>query len=431
MAVIVVGGGCFGVTTALELRSRGHEVILIDEFGTSTSPNAQPHELASSTDISKLIRGDYADNPVYSQMHKECASTWRWWNEKWGEQVYHESGLLVVSSDMKEGSFEAKSLATQQQMGVSVLTLSKQEFSQRYPQYTPGRYEGYVNLEGGWAESGKVVFYLLRDAAEAGVKLVDDRVVQILSDPVPAEEKSQYQKRVVGVRLKSGRQLQSNQIIVCAGAWTPVLLPHLASIMWPVAMPVFHFQCPPTLRHMFDETVFPPYCVDIAETGFYGFPAHPIDGRMKVGKHDCGYPLHGVEPTAPLLARLLAKIQDKEEVKFRNFLRVALPWLVDQAVVFTRLCMYCDTFDGDFFISGDQVHEGLVVAAGGSGHAFKFTPILGKIIADVFENKPNPFKHKFAWRQPPASKAAVAIKLDDARSPTQNAVPNDILASNL
>ena len=38
------------------------------------------------------------------------------------------------------------------------------------------------------------------------------------------------------------------------------------------------------------------------------------------------------------------------------------------------------------------------MAAGGSGHGFKFAPILGEIIADVVEGKENPWSHRFRWR---------------------------------
>jgi len=51
----------------------------------------------------------------------------------------------------------------------------------------------------------------------------------------------------------------------------------------------------------------------------------------------------------------------------------------------------------------------LLVATGDSGHAFKFTPLLGGIIADVLERKPDQFAPKFAWR------ARGAITTEDAR----------------
>jgi glycine/D-amino acid oxidase-like deaminating enzyme len=61
--------------------------------------------------------------------------------------------------------------------------------------------------------------------------------------------------------------------------------------------------------------------------------------------------------------------------------------------------LYCDTFDGDFWIDRDPDRPGLVVAAGDSGHAFKFAPILGSLLADVVEGRPNGWAPRFAWRE--------------------------------
>jgi glycine/D-amino acid oxidase-like deaminating enzyme len=60
--------------------------------------------------------------------------------------------------------------------------------------------------------------------------------------------------------------------------------------------------------------------------------------------------------------------------------------------------MYCDTFDSDLLVAADPNREGLVVASGGSGHGFKFAPVLGAIAADVLEARDNRFAHRFAWR---------------------------------
>jgi glycine/D-amino acid oxidase-like deaminating enzyme len=39
-----------------------------------------------------------------------------------------------------------------------------------------------------------------------------------------------------------------------------------------------------------------------------------------------------------------------------------------------------------------------VVAAGDSGHGFKFAPLLGPLIADVVERRANAWSPRFAWR---------------------------------
>ena len=62
------------------------------------------------------------------------------------------------------------------------------------------------------------------------------------------------------------------------------------------------------------------------------------------------------------------------------------------------MCLYCDTWDGDFWIARDPDREGLLVATGGSGHAFKFAPVLGGLTADALEGVKNPYSERFTWR---------------------------------
>ena len=131
-----------------------------------------------------------------------------------------------------------------------------------------------------------------------------------------------------------------------------------------------------------------PWAADIGTTGWYGFPARP-DGTLKVANHGAGVV---VEPDA---AR---DLPPGTEERFRAFFARSLPDLAGARLIYSRLCLYCDTFDGDFWIDRDPDREGLVVAAGGSGHAFKFAPVLGRLVADVVEDRPNPCRDRFCWR---------------------------------
>ena len=80
--------GIFGISSALELRRRGYKVVLIDR-------NRIPHEEASSTDISKIVRLDYGADLLLTELMEESEEEWRRLNKKWGEEVYHEDGILV------------------------------------------------------------------------------------------------------------------------------------------------------------------------------------------------------------------------------------------------------------------------------------------------------------------------------------------------
>jgi glycine/D-amino acid oxidase-like deaminating enzyme len=91
-------------------------------------------------------------------------------------------------------------------------------------------------------------------------------------------------------------------------------------------------------------------------------------------------------------------VTPEDEDKLRDFLRSTIPSLANSPIVYTRVCMYCDTNDGDFWIAPDPERPNLIVATGDCGHGFKFAPVLGEIIADSVEHKSNPFLQKFRWR---------------------------------
>ena len=87
-----------------------------------------------------------------------------------------------------------------------------------------------------------------------------------------------------------------------------------------------------------------------------------------------------------------------EEAALRTFLASAFPELAQARIEAKRTCIYCDTRDEHFWIARDPEHEGLTVATGGSGHGFKFAPLLGGWIADAVQGVANPELHKFRWR---------------------------------
>jgi sarcosine oxidase / L-pipecolate oxidase len=91
-------------------------------------------------------------------------------------------------------------------------------------------------------------------------------------------------------------------------------------------------------------------------------------------------------------------VTDSDVERLRTFLLATFPALCDAPLVYTRRCLYVDTPDGDFWIDRHPQRAGLTVASGDSGHGFKFAPILGGLIADAVEGKPNRWLSRFRWR---------------------------------
>jgi glycine/D-amino acid oxidase-like deaminating enzyme len=371
-SIVIVGAGVFGLTAAWELSVRGWQVTVID-------PGPLPRPAAASTDISKVVRADYGGDELYTAMAETALTGWDRWNERWGEPLYHQDGFLLLSADpLQPGRFEHDSLTLLEERGHQLERLSADARARRFPAWSPERYpDGYFNPRAGWVESGKVVGRLLMEARAAGVRVLERTEYSRLLE---------HDARIVGVTTIDGRELRAESVLVAAGAWTPALLPHLGDVMWAIGQPVVHFRVADPAE--WQAPRFPVWAADISRSGWYGFPALD-DGTLKMANHGVGRRVNADDSRDVLPA---------EEAIFRTFVRNHLPALSGAPIVASRLCLYCDTFDGDFWIAPDPARAGLIVAAGDSGHAFKFAPVLGGLIADVVEAKPNQWAQRFRWR---------------------------------
>jgi len=370
--IIVVGGGIFGTAGALELQRRGHRVTVLDR-------GQLPHPAASSTDISKAIRMDYGADAFYTRAMEHALEGWRAWNEEREQPLYHETGFLWLSHrEMKTGTFEGDSYAVLRRRGHNPQRLGPEGLAEHFPAWARGSYrDGYFIPRAGWAEAGRVVSFLLAACREAGVKIIENRAVTALKEE---------DGRVSSVQTAQGA-LEGDVVVLASGAWTPQLLPELGDKVWPVGQPVIHIQVPEPAS--FQAPDFVPWGSDIARSGWYGFPALE-DGTLKIANHGPGKRMapsdeEGVSP--------------QQEQALRDFLADNLPAAAEAPQITSRLCFYADSWDGDFYIDRVPHKPGLVVATGGSGHAFKFAPLLGEWIGDAAEGRENPALRRFRWRE--------------------------------
>lgn len=371
--VLIAGAGIYGVTAALELRARGHSVCVLD-------PGPIPHPLAASTDISKVIRMEYGGDEGYMEMVETSLPGWRRWNQELGETLYHETGVTMVTrSPMSAGGFEYESYRLLLRRGHHPERLDAAEIPRRFPAWKPGAYvDGFYHALGGFAESGRVVSALVAEAERRGVRFRAGETVQ----HVEVEN-----GRAAGVRTASGASIDAGQVLVAAGAWTYLVVPDLAPYMRSSGHPIFHLR--PADPALFTPPLFTTFTADVSRTGWYGFPLHPREGVVKFANHGSGREIH---PEAPRV------VTSAEKQSLRAMLADTFPALASAPIVYTRRCLYCDTRDEHFWIDRHPAVEGLTVASGGSGHAFKMAPLLGGLIADAVERRPNRWLPRFRWR---------------------------------
>jgi sarcosine oxidase/L-pipecolate oxidase len=370
--VLVVGAGIFGVTSALEFRRRGWRVHLFDA-------GPIPHPLAQSSSQPMMIRLDYRTDEDYTALVETALEGWREWNRSWPEPPFHETGLLMLRrSEMARGEFEHDSYHTLLKRGHAPIRLSPEKIRDRYPAWNSSRYiDGYFNPEGGYVEAERAVAHLLQLGQTEGVVVHQGQGFAHLLEAG---------SRVGGIVGRDGAKFKGDLVIIAAGAWIPHLLPALAPAFRKNGSPIFHLR--PGQPEQFQPERFPPFTAEIARTGYYGYPLQGPEGAVVIARQGTG---RAVDPDGE------RAVTPAETAHLRLFLAETFPRLFDAPILSMRFSVYCETWDGHFWIAADPERDGLVVATGGD-HAFKFAPLLGGIVADAAEGRTDPLLHKFRWR---------------------------------
>ena len=259
---------------------------------------------------------------------------------------------------------------------------------------------GYLNRRSGWADASAAMHDVHRRLAGSGrVRFVTGEAEELVTGPGGAVE---------GVRVRGAAgPLRAGLTVVATGAWTAALLDvggRCAATAQTVAyVPVSAAEAA-TLAGM-------PVVLNMS-TGFFVTPPHAARGHLKVARHAYGYanprapshggPLASAAPAAPPPPGP-QPLPAAAEAELRRALGALVPALAERPFAHTRLCWYTDTPTGDFLIARSPHRPGLVVATGGSGHAFKFLPVIGDKVLDCVEGSlEEPLRSMWAWPERPA-----------------------------
>ena len=352
---------------------RGFTVTLLDA-------GPVPHPLAASSDISKVVRIEYGADEVYMALAEKRASAGSTWNrDLFQAPLYHETGATFLTRQpMAPGGYEYENFRMLTARGHAPQRLTPSEIRQRFPAWNADRYvDGYFNPKAGFVESGKVIECLVRAGTHAGNRLFQD-----------GGQRRECRKAAGEVRLASGEVLTADVVVVAAGAWTPTLLPELASVMRSTGQPVFHLRARDPAR--FSPPQFVVFGADSSRTGWYGFPAHPDTGVVKIANHGPGRP---VDPD-----RDPRTVDDSHVQRVAHVPRRHVPGARGCAGRVTRCCLYCDTPDEHFWIGRHPETPGLTVAAGDSGHASSSRRCWGGSSLTPSRGGATEMSERFSWR---------------------------------
>ncbi|KAL8926294.1 MAG: hypothetical protein Q9208_003016 [Pyrenodesmia sp. 3 TL-2023] len=452
-----------------------------NDHGISYHPSAH----ASSIDSSRIIRPDYA-NPAYSGLAAEAQEAWR--QGFGGEDVYHESGLVIVAG--REGSpyVEAACRNVEDDSnGRSAENLAPKKTRKdverlRSPaeiraaaslppfentQAIDGEDEneedqlgstGYVNHTSGWANAegamrtvmSRLLSHNSSSSSSSRLTLKRARVKSLLfspSQPSPTTQDRNQNPTVTGVTLADSTHLTASLTILATGAWTSSLLDLRGRIRatgqevayLPLTsaeahslrhLPVLlnlstgYFVIPPARNASSPSSTTTPLSSLPTQTSLQkGIKADNNNNtnsddqeeeekypyHLKLARHSHGYtnptpvpypipsshpsPNSSYKPSLPTTTPSTSTTPLPHPVlhALHNFKQTLFPLpthpLHARPFSRTRLCWYTDTPTGDFLITYHPHFARLFLCTGGSGHGFKFLPVLGRKVVDVLRGR--------------------------------------------
>jgi sarcosine oxidase len=345
--VAVVGSGLLGSATARALGARGVSAVVLEQFGLG-------HARGSSHGATRIFRLSYPD-PAYVRMACSALGAWARLQDDAGEQ------LLVKTGGLDTGPGAMRCAAALRRRAVAHSWLSAGQVRERFPGIEPRPGERMLfQPDSGVCLAAPAVAALQRLARRDGVPI---------RPHTPVLGIDHRGDRVV-LRTPEG-EISAGMAVIAAGPWSERLL---AGTLPRVPRMTVTLQQVRYFRPTDAGGARWPTLIEWSSTDliWYAVPMAGGAPGVKVATHVRG---RAVDPGGGPVGEIDPALDDQAA----RYVRTRLPGL-EPAPLAPETCLYTMTADEDFVLD----REGrLVVAAGCSGHAFKFGPLLGDMLADL------------------------------------------------
>ncbi|HEX8573215.1 MAG TPA: FAD-dependent oxidoreductase [Allosphingosinicella sp.] len=354
--IVVVGAGVFGACTARALQRAGRSVVLVDAWGPA-------HARASSGGESRLTRGSYGADEVYTRMAWDSLAEWRALSERAGLPLFHKAGVLFFFP--KAEDYVHRTVEVHRSLQLPTQLMELPELRRRFPMIDFDGIElGLWEPEFGALMARRAVQSIVAEFVAAGGEYRRGAVQ-------PPEPGNGPLRRI---NMRGGGRVYGTRFVFACGPWLPGLFPDLLGRrIFPTRQEVFFFR-PPAGDDSFGPRALPGWADFNAGDIFYGVP--DLEGRGFKIAHD----LHGppIDPDAgdrTPSAEALAEVRAYMERRF--------PGLRGAPLSEARVCQYENSANGDLLIDFHPERPNLLLVGAGSGHGFKHGPAVGAYAADL------------------------------------------------
>ncbi|CDR38812.1 CYFA0S02e06172g1_1 [Cyberlindnera fabianii] len=393
--VLIVGCGVFGLSTALSLAQAGYKVTAMDKYPV-------PSPWSAATDLNKIIRTEYADL-FYSKLSVEALRQWQ--SDPLYKYVYVESGRVTLTPSSKENQHRAKfeqlGIENLEKCGVDVseiVTLSSgEDLGKLVPQFADnafGEIHAKYNPQAGYGIAYKSLEKVYEEAKRLGVKFVfgsEGTATEIIENK--------------GVKTADGKVHSADKIVIALGAATGYIV-NLENQISSMGLFVTHITLSEEEYQKYkDIPIF-----FSAEFGYF-FPPDADSHEIKIALVYADTKNHIKDPFLAGTKTSLPRYKDqnpgdtfpkKGESHVRILLQKILPSLANHPLGRSKVCWISDTPTSDFLIDKLPTSDNIYIAAGDSGHGYKFLPNIGKYIRFKIEGKlEKEMSERWCWKPNP------------------------------
>lgn len=376
--VIVVGLGAMGSAATYQLAKRGARVLALEQHW-------QGHKLGSSHGHHRMIRRS-APRPELEPFIARAFELWRELEAESGQNIMNligevsllqtapESEAAQDNDDQASSAGEAANAGSEgngadrspaeprERWGGHIQELERAELRERFPGFRrfPGMLATYQE-EAGYLRPETAIDVQRTLAEQLGAELRD-------LEPVTG-----WSVDGDGVRVET--QLDSytaGALVLTPGPWAPELLGDLGLPLEVQRIVNVYFQ-PQRTDWWTAERGAPDFLLSVDEGDFYGMPSIERLG-VKIGRHD-----NGRATTADTIDRI---VTDEEVDELRHVLDKYMPGSTGR-VLQTVTCMYTMTPDEQYIIDRHPAHPQALYGCGFSGTGFKFSCVVGEVLAEL------------------------------------------------
>jgi sarcosine oxidase len=350
--IVVIGLGATGSAALCQLARRGVSAVGVEQFEIG-------HDRGSSHGATRMIRLAHFERPSYVTLMRRAYALWHELEDIVRQKLLHITGIAEIGAPTGD---VVRGTRTGANADVPCEVLDAASLMRRYPAFKiPQSFVAVFQPDGGFIEAERALAANIAVAKERGAAVrTGEKVIAV--EPAGT-----------GVSVVTDRgAIAADVAIVAAGSWLSGLFPELRLPLMVTRQVVGWFE--PQQPEQFAAGRFPAFMFESEYGQHYGFPAYGNKGIKFAKHHHLGEAVHADSYKRTVSA--------EDEAAIRAPLEQYLP-AANGPLRAAETCLYTMTPDSTFIIDHVPGFPQIVIASPCCGHGFKFSPVVGEIVADL------------------------------------------------